>query len=456
MNVGIVGGGIMGLSLGYFLSQQGVNVEIFEASPLMAGLAGPLRLEDGAEIDRFYHVILSSDSHLRELCVELNIADRMRFRETRMGFYHQGKIHSMNSTLEFLRFPLLGWIDRFRLGLTVLWAQFVRDWHELEGISVEDWLVRWSGRRTFENIWRPMLRAKFDGGFDNTPATYIWSRLVRMKSTRGGANQKEEAGYLSGGYITMLKAMAERIEASGGKIHVNCPVQEIVIEQGCACGLRLKDEVRSFDVVVATSQVPVFQRLIPGAGQDYHNFLDKTDYLGIICPVMVLDRPLTGYWTLNITDNTIPFTGVIETTTYIDPQDVGGHHLVYLPKYTAPGSPWQAMSDAEIRRVWLDNLKTMFPNFDERWIRYFLIQRARYVEPLHGLNESNLIPAIKTPIEQLYLATTAQIYPTLTNGESVTRHARQTAQIILAENAVPVTAPALNVQPVIRADRVLT
>lgn len=456
MNVGIVGGGIMGISLGYFLSQQGVKVEIFEASPVMAGLAGPLTLEDGAAIDRFYHVILSSDNHLRELCAELGIADQMRFRETKMGFYHQGKIHSMNSTLEFLRFPLLGWIDRFRLGLTVLYAQFVRDWQQLEGISVEDWLIRWSGRRTFENIWRPMLRAKFDGGFDDTPATYIWSRLVRMKSTRGGANQKEEAGYLVGGYITMLKAMAERIEAAGGKIHVNCPVQEIVIEQGRARGLRLKDEVRSFNAVVATSQVPVFRRLIPGASQDYHDFLSKTDYLGIVCPVLVLDQPLTGYWTLNITDDSIPFTGVIETTTYINPQDVGGHHLVYLPKYTAPGSHWQQMSDDEIRQVWLKNLKTMFPDFDERCIRHFLIQRARYVEPLHGLNSSHLIPAIKTPIEQLYLATTAQIYPALTNGESVSQHARQTAQIILAENPVPAAVSTRTIQPVVAADHALT
>lgn len=455
MNVGIVGGGIMGISLGYFLSQQGVKVEIFEASPVMAGLAGPLTLADGAEIDRFYHVILSSDSYLRELCTELGIADQMRFKETKMGFYHQGKIHSMNSTLEFLRFPLLGWLDRFRLGLTVLYAQFVRDWRQLEGISVEEWLVRWSGRRTFNNIWRPMLRAKFDGGFDNTPATYIWSRLVRMKSTRGGANQKEEAGYLIGGYITLLNAMVKQIEAAGGKIHVNCPVQEIVIEQGQARGLRLKDEVRSFNAVIATSQVPVFQRLIPGSSQDYHDLLSKTDYLGIICPVMVLDRPLTGYWTLNITDDAIPFTGVIETTTYIDPYNVGGHHLVYLPKYTAPGSSWQSMSDEEIQRVWLENLKAMFPDFDERSIRYFLIQRARYVEPLHGLNETDLIPAIKTPVEHLYLATTAQIYPALTNGESVTRHARQTAQLVLADNSARVAAP-VNVQPVIAADHALT
>jgi hypothetical protein len=90
----------------------------------------------------------------------------------------------------------------------------------------------------------------------------------------------------------------------------------------------------------------------------------------------------------------------------------------------------------------------MFPHFDERWIRYFLVQRARYVEPLHGLNESQLIPTIKTPIEQLYLATTAQIYPQLTNGESVTRHARQTAQLILQENPASAVASTRNVQPI--------
>lgn len=437
MNVGIIGGGIMGITLGYFLSRQGAKVEIFEASPTLGGLAGPLMLEDGAAVDRFYHAILSSDSYLRELCTELGIADRLRFRETKMGFFYKGEIHSMNNAMEFLRFPPLGWIDRFRLGLTVLYAQFVKDWQSLEGVNVEDWLVRLGGRRTFDNIWRPMLRAKFDGSFANTPATYIWARLVRMKSTRGGANQKEEAGHLIGGYITLIEAMAKSIEAAGGKIHLNCPVQEVVIEQGQARGIRLKDEVRSFDSVVVTMQAPIFRRLIPKADQDYQDFLGKTEYLGIVCPLLVLDRPLTGFWTLNITDDRIPFTGIIETTSYIDPQYAGGHHLVYLPKYTAPGSPWQQKSDDEIRQIWLENLQKMFPGFKQDWVRYFLVHRERYVEPLHGLNGLHLIPDIKTPIKNLYLATTAQIYPALTNGESVTRHAQQAASVLLENSAAP-------------------
>lgn len=433
MKVGIIGSGIMGTSIGYFLSKQGIDVEIFEASPMLGGLAGPLTLEDGTIVDRYYHAILSSDSHLRELCEELGIADQFRFHETKMGFFYKGKIHSMNNIIEFLRFPPLGWIDRFRLGLTVLYAQFVRNWHNLESISVEKWLVGLSGARTFKNIWLPMLKAKFDGGFDNTPATYIWARLVRMKSTRSGANQKEEAGHLIGGYSSMIKAMADRIEAAGSKIHLQTPISKIVIEQGEAKGFLIDEETRSFDLIISTVQPPIFQHMIPDASSEYREFLTKTQYLGIICPIMVLDRPLTGYWTLNLTDESIPFTGVIETTTYIEPQYVGGHHLVYLPKYTAPDSPLQKMTDEQIKVIWLNQLEIMFPRFDRNWIRYFLVQRARYVEPLHPLNGMDTIPSVHTPIKKLYLATNAQIYPTLTNGESISRKAREVAELVISE-----------------------
>lgn len=430
MKVGIIGGGIMGVSLGYFLTQKGVEVEIFEASPMLGGLAGPIFLDDGTQIDRFYHAILSSDSHLRSLCAELGIDDQLRFKGTKMGFFFDGRIHSMNNVVELLRFPPLGWMDRIRLGITVLYAQLIRDWRKLEGIGVEKWLVRLSGRHAYESIWLPMLIAKFDGGFDQIPATYIWARLVRMKSTRSGANQKEEAGHLVGGYITLIRSMVKRIEDAGGKIHLQTPVSEIMVADGQMQGVLVADHVHRFDKVVSTLQPPIFRRMIPNASAEYQDFLAHTQYLGIICPILILDRPLSEYWTLNLTDDRIPFTGVIETTSYIEPRFVGGHHLVYLPKYTAPGSPLQKTTDAEIKDIWIRYLELMFPQFDRSWIRYFLVHRERYVEPLHSLNETHFIPSVKTPVKNLYLATTAQIYPALTNGESVTRKAREVAESI--------------------------
>jgi protoporphyrinogen oxidase len=336
----------------------------------------------------------------------------------------------MNNIIEFLRFPPLGWIDRFRLGMTVLYAQFVRDWHRLEGISVEEWLVRWSGRTTYENIWRPMLKAKFDGNFDDTPATYIWSRLVRMKSTRQGAGQQEMSGHLIGGYPTLLNALAQKIEGTGGAIEVNKPVQEVMIDDNLAWGLRFESQVVPFDRIVSTLQLPITYKLIPDADPVYRKSMVAMEYLGIIAVLLVLDRPLSEFWTINITDDRFPFTGVIETTSYIDPSFVGDQHLVYLPKYISPGSEWSNKTDGELAEMWLDSLEMMFPEFDRSSVKELHIHKERYVEPLHGLNQTDLIPDVATPIENLYLATTAQIYPQLTNGESVTRFARHVSKRI--------------------------
>ncbi|HLF26126.1 MAG TPA: NAD(P)/FAD-dependent oxidoreductase [Anaerolineae bacterium] len=431
MHIGIVGGGILGITLGYFLSRAGAQVTIFEASDTLGGLAGPIQM-DGYNIDRFYHAILTSDAHLMQLFDELGIRDQYRCREAKTAFYHQGQLHSMTNVKEFLTFPPLRWIDRFRLGLTIVYAKLVRDWRALESISVERWLTRIGGRRAFDTIWRPLLRAKFDGGFENTPATYIWARLNRVSSTRKGADQKEMAGHLIGGYITLIEAMAERIRAAGGAIHLKSPVNEIVVRDGRLGGLRTPTGTLEFDAVVATFQTPLFLRVAPGLSPEYRDHLSKIEYLGIVCPLLVLDRPLTGYWTLNITDERIPFTGVIETTSYIDPQYAGGNHLVYLPKYTLPNSPWFKMSDDEVRETWLHYLEQMFPAFRREWVKHMFVHRERLVEPIHPLNSAHLIPSIQTPVKNLYLATTGQIYPELTNGESVSQHARRAAQTVLS------------------------
>jgi protoporphyrinogen oxidase len=447
MHVGIIGGGILGITLGHFLSREGARVTIFEASDTLGGLAGPIRL-DGVNIDRFYHAILTSDAHLHQLMDELSISDQYRYREAKSAFYHQGRLHPMTNLKEFLTFPPLSWLDRFRLGVTIVYARLVRDWRTLEAIGVEKWLTRIGGQRAFDTIWRPLLRAKFDGSFENTPATYIWARLNRVSSTRKGGQQREMAGHLIGGYLTLIEAMAERIRAAGGVIRLSSPVSEIVVRDGQLAGLRTPDGTLAFDAIVATLQTPLFLRLAPGLSAEYRRELSRTEYLGIVCPLLVLDRPLTGYWTLNITDERIPFTGVIETTSYIDPRYTGGNHLVYLPKYTLPDSPWFKMSDDDVRETWLKYLEMMFPHFRREWIKRMFVHRERLVEPIHPLNGLDMIPSIQTPVKNLYLANTGQIYPDLTNGESVTRHARRAAETILG-HAQPVSlgAPAAHHTP---------
>src|SRR5262249_32817793 len=126
----VVGGGMLGMMLAHRLSQQGKQVTLFEAAGQLGGLASAWEL-GGVVWDRHYHVILLSDLHLRGLLGELGLADDLVWKETRTGFYTDGKLYSMSNTLEFLRFPPLGLIDKLRLGFTIFYASKIRHWKRL-------------------------------------------------------------------------------------------------------------------------------------------------------------------------------------------------------------------------------------------------------------------------------------------------------------------------------------
>jgi protoporphyrinogen oxidase len=430
--IALIGGGIMGVTLAYRLAQAGFAVTLFERGDNLGGLAG-FMMVDGVRMDRFYHTILSSDMSMQALIKESGVADRLHFTPTRQGFYDGGTLYPFNTPVDLMTYPPLNLFQRFRLGLQVLYAQRESDWQKIDQIPVEDWLVRISGRTVYRKVWKPLLNAKFDSTASQVPATYIWSRLRRMMGTRQGVTSKEMMCYLENGYYTLIEGLAHRCETQGVNFRLNTAIEEIVIEQGRAVGIRTHMETEPFDAVVSTLQSPLLAMLIPDAPEAYRQMLAHQEYLGVLCPLLVLDRSLIPYYVLNITDESIPFTAVVETTRLIDPVHVKGHHLVYLPKYLAPGNEMADWSDEKVKQEWLGHLKRMFPDFREEWIKMFIVQRARYVEPIRPIGTLDQIPAIQGPVERLFLGNTAMIYPDLGNGEAVTRFAHKVFDAVIAD-----------------------
>src|SRR5437667_8361017 len=132
---GIVGGGILGMTLALRLAKHGPCVTLFEGASQLGGLASSWQLGD-IVWDRHYHVTLLSDTSLRALLAELGLEQDIQWVETRTGFYTDGRLYSMSNTLEFLRFPPLGLLDKLRLGATIFYASRVRNWQKLETIAV--------------------------------------------------------------------------------------------------------------------------------------------------------------------------------------------------------------------------------------------------------------------------------------------------------------------------------
>ena len=251
MHVGIVGGGITGLTTAYYLLKAGHRATVFEASPSVGGLASSVRVQ-GVWIDKFYHCILPMDTALLSLVEELGMGGDVYWRETEMGFMYRERVYSLTTPSDLLRFSPLSVIDRLRLGLTGLYARRLRSWEALERVTAKDWLTRLCGERAFNTIWKPLLVFKFGDRYAEAPATYLWGRVRRQATTRRGRSTRETLAYVRGGFKAIFERLAGEVERLGGVIHTNTKVDRIVTEAGRVQGIRVKGELQPFDKVVST------------------------------------------------------------------------------------------------------------------------------------------------------------------------------------------------------------
>lgn len=407
--VAVAGGGVLGLTLALRLRDQGHDVTVFEAAPETGGLASPERI--GSHVwDRFYHVILLSDSNLRGLLAELGLGDSLIWRETRTGFFTDGDLVSMSTSLEFLRFPPLSLADKVRLAGTILYASRIRDGRRLEKIPATEWLRRLSGRRTFEKIWLPLLKAKLGENYQSASAAFIWAIIARMYAARRSGLKREMFGYVQGGYARVLEALNARVTARGIQVRPGTPVSAVRQSDDGAV-IELPDgSTFQFDHVIVTVPCGKIADMVPELSQAEKARLRKVTYQGIVCASFMLSRPLGGYYVTNITDPGLPFTAVIEMTALVDPATFGGQSLVYLPRYLSQNSDFWKLDDNEVRDVFLKGLARMYPDFNPDQVTASRIARARDVLAIPTLNYSDaLLPPLSTSLPSVFVVNSAQI-----------------------------------------------
>ncbi|HEU5042143.1 MAG TPA: NAD(P)/FAD-dependent oxidoreductase [Gemmatimonadales bacterium] len=427
--VGIVGGGILGMTLAAKLTRQGHRVTILEAATRSGGLAAPAEI-GGYTWDRFYHVILLSDSHLRGLLDELGLGDRLHWNPTRTGFYLDGRLLPLSSTLDFLTFPALGLLDKARLGATILYASRIRDWRRLESETARAWLTRWSGPRAWDRLWRPLLRAKLGDNAEVASAAFIWAIIARMYGARRTGMKRETFGYVDGGYASILGRLDARLRDLGVETQYGARATE-VRRSGGHVVVTTTGGVRQFDHVVLTIPSGRIADVCPQLGDAERARLRAVRYQGIACAALLLEQPLADCYITNIADPEVPFTAVIEMTALVDRRTFGGHALVYLPKYLTQEDPFWQRTDAEIESEFLAALERMYPRFRRSQVKAFQLSRVRDMLAVTTLDYSAaLLPPTATSIDGIFIVNSAQIANgTLNVNETVALASRKADEL---------------------------
>lgn len=411
----------MGLALAQRLSEKGHLITVFERDKQLGGLS---TFHDyGTFIwDRFYHVILPSDSNLIDFIKGIGLGDKLHWRRTLTGFYVDRQFYSMSNSLEFLRFPPLNILEKIRLALTILYCARIKNWQRLDKIPLQPWLVKSGGRSTFEKLWKPLLIAKLGENYHRVSALFIWSYIKRMFSARHSSASREQLGYIQGGYKSVFERLNKLIVSAGSNVYTNISIEHIKPLPTGGLFVEYAGESKNFEKVIFTGRVDDLQRVVSDELLTLTVKNQSVEYLGVICVILISRKALIPYYVLNIADERVPFTGIIGLSNVVPPEETEGFHITFLPKYVHSEDPLLQHSDDGLCKQFYKGLQLMFPDLKQTDIEYIQINRAYKVQPLQVLNYSSLFPKIATKHDDFFILNTSQFVDDTLNNNSVVRH----------------------------------
>lgn len=407
----MVGGGFAGLSAAMTLARAGRRVVVLEADGGLGGLAGTFRFADGVEVEKFYHHWFTNDRYVPELVAQLGMSDDIVTMPSRTGMYLNGRIWSLSTPLDLLKFTALPLADRLRLGLATLRVRRVQDWKQIEDLSIREWLTPLCGARAYEQVWEPLVRSKFGKYADDISAVWMWKKLVLRGSTRNSAGV-EQLAYFKGGFGRLAAAMGADVEAHAGEIRLSEPVTSVTADGARIASLETINGAVEADEFLFTPSFEIVADIFAGVGDDeWIQRMRRVNYLGNICLVLRLSRSLSDTYWLNVNDPGFPFVGVIEHTNFDSPANYGGDRIAFLSRYLDIDDPAWSMDENDYLDYAVEHLQRMFPDFDRSWIREHASWRARYAQPVTERGYSTYVPGTSTPFVNATIATMAHVYP---------------------------------------------
>lgn len=403
--IAVLGAGPMGLAVAYQMTLDGHQPVVFEADDRVGGMTACFDF-GGMQIERYYHFHCISDHAFLAVLDELGLAAKMRWVETKMGYWYQNQLQAWGNPMALLQFRGLSLVAKFRYGLHAFLCTKRTDWKPLDHVEATGWIKRWVGAEAYEVLWRRLFDYKFYDYSDNLSAAWIWSRIRRIGRSRYSLF-KEKLGYLEGGSNTLLAGMKAAIEAKGGEIRLKCPVSQVVIEQERVCGLKVGAQTEAFDKIVSTVPLPYVPRLMPDLPPEILEKFRAIKNIAVVCVIAKLAKPVTENFWLNTNDPEMDIPGLVEYTN-LRPMD---QHVVYVPFYM----PGEHAKFAEPDQAFLDKVKRYLKKIntqlkDEDFLE-MRASRYRYAQPICDPGYLDNLPSPALPVKGLWVADTSYYYP---------------------------------------------
>ena len=143
-------------------------------------------------------------------------------------------------------------------------------------------------------------------------------------------------------------------------------------------GLNTGSQTRNFEALLSTIPLEQLATLMNPLNEEYGKQLKEIQYIGVVCMILELKKPLSPYFWLNINDSRIAFNGIIEYTNLNRKLREQGYNIVYIPFYLPAHEERYAFSDQQLFEEYALRLKYINPDFRESWVKDFRVFRNRF------------------------------------------------------------------------------
>ena len=295
--IGIIGGGIAGLSAAYYLQQKGYQVRVFEGAEEVGGLAASYETK-GDSIEKFYHHLSKSEETIVELADELGIGDKVEWKIGKNAYYVDGEIFPLDTPWEILKYPHLTLYDKMRLTLLTLGIDArgifpkigaYENLEDFEHIPVEDFVREHTTNNIFDKFVTPLLDAKFGKYKHRVSAAWLLGR-IKFRGQRD-LLKGEILGYINGGFVELIDTLIEKIGSEN--IITGAFVEQIVVKNGKVDSIvidtkngKITEEIDA--VIVAT---------MPSVLENLTGYECPIQFQGAVCALMSYSEQITEtYW----------------------------------------------------------------------------------------------------------------------------------------------------------------
>ncbi len=398
--IAILGGGLTGLTAGYFLAKKNYQITIFEKKETLGGLASGFKKKGWQwYLDYTYHHIFSNDNDIIDFAKQINF-NNFFFRSLQTAsIFDDLKIRPIDTPIDFLKLDFLNIFDKLRAGLILIFLKISPFLKVYENQICENFLKKTMGKIIWDKLWQELFRKKFGKYAENVLASFFWARIKK---------RTKKLGYPKGGFQNFINYIEKQLKSLKVKMLKNHQINEIK-----KTGNKFIIDNNEFDYVISTLPTPILikitEKIFPA---EFLQNLRKINYLHAKTLIIEVKKPLLEkiYW-LNVNAKTIPIMVIVEHTNFIDKKNYAGNHLIYLGWYLEEKNPFWSLKDKQLLNTIFPYLKKINPLFEKKDIIFLTSFQAKYAQPIFDKNFINYKPNFITPIKNFLIANLDMTYP---------------------------------------------